>query len=702
MQRLSEEMQTMLNLGVTRLAAMCVVDHLTWVKGVICGISSPHVRGDPPCAARVGKANSHELAMLGSHVKKKLAQAGHVLASLSISILIEYKWRLRGGLEIESRASHRESQHLGIDGIPLYEDPIAIATFAALEKGIFVSTSAGNEGPFLESLHNGIPWVLTVAAGTIDRKFSANLTLDNGITLTGTSLYPGNSASSTLIFLNTCDDFEELKKIGNKIVVCEDKNDLLGEQVHNVKNVNVTGGIFITNNTDIELFTQSTFPAVFLNLQNGKIVLDHVKTSGDPKGTMEFQGTSLGTKPAPKVASYSSRGPSQTCPFVLKPDLMAPGSLILASWPQQIPVVTDLNSFGQLFNNFNILSGTSMSCPHAAGIAGLLKAARPEWSPATIRSAMMTTSYSTDNTFSPIQDIGNGKPATPLAIGAGHVDPNKALDPGLVYDLKTEDYVNLLCALNYTMKQIQAIARSSSYVCSNPSLDLNYPSFIAFFNANDSQSDLNTVKEFQRTLTNVGERMTTYVSKLSPMEGLKVRVVPEKLVFIERYEKQSYKLEIEGPRLMKEMVVSGSLSWVEVGGRKHVVRSPIVATSIKYSNSSIANPNQDPPITGVDNATVGVTSGPEETITRRSLNFVLLTPFQPSTSTEDDMQTLMSQIQHSEHRLKDMASENECLHQELAKSQQLPPSLECDRSPIMQKKRQCQYRGHGSSTFDSS
>ncbi|KAL7172707.1 hypothetical protein ACSBR2_032227 [Camellia fascicularis] len=245
------------------------------------------------------------------------------------------------------------SLSLGTDGIPLYEDPIAIATFAALEKGIFVSTSAGNEGPFLESLHNGTPWVLTVAAGTIDRKFSANLTLDNGITLTGTSLYPGNSTSSTLIFLNTC------------------------EQVYNVKNVNVTGGIFITNNTDIELFTQSTFPAVFLYLQNGKIVLVHVKTSGDPKGTMEFQGTSLGTKPAPKVASYSSRGPSQTCPFVLEPDLMAPGSLILASWPQKIPVVTDLNLVGKLFNNFNILSGTSMSCPHAAGIASLLKAARP-------------------------------------------------------------------------------------------------------------------------------------------------------------------------------------------------------------------------------------------------------------------------------------------------------------------------------------
>ncbi|KAL7164644.1 hypothetical protein ACSBR2_040525 [Camellia fascicularis] len=218
--------------------------------------------------------------------------------------------------------------------------------------------------------------VMSLSLGTDGIPF-ANLTLDNGITLTGTSLYPGNSTSSTLIFLKTCDDFEELKKIGNKIVVCEDKNDLLGEQVYNVKNVNVTGGIFITNNTDRELFTQSTFPAVFLYLQNGKIVLDHVKTSGDPKGTMEFQGTSLGTKPAPKVASYSSRGPSQACPFVLKPDLMAPGSLILASWPQKIPVVTDLNLVGKLFNNFNILSGTSMSCPHAAAIAAVLKAARP-------------------------------------------------------------------------------------------------------------------------------------------------------------------------------------------------------------------------------------------------------------------------------------------------------------------------------------
>ncbi|TMX01015.1 hypothetical protein EJD97_025395 [Solanum chilense] len=472
------------------------------------------------------------------------------------------------------------SLSLGIDALPLYEDPVAIAAFAALEKGIFVSTSAGNEGPFLETLHNGTPWVLTVAAGTVDREFIGTLTLGNGVSVTGLSLYPGNSSSSeSSISYVDCQDDKELQKNAHRIVVCIDNNDSVSEDVYNVRNSKVSGAVFITNSTDLEFYLQSEFPAVFLNVQEGDKVLEYVRSDSAPNAKLEFQVTHIGTKPAPKVASYSSRGPSPSCPTVLKPDLMGPGALILASWPQQTPV-TEVTS-GKLYSNFNIISGTSMSCPHASGVAALLKSAHPEWSPAAIRSAMMTTAYVLDNTQSPIQDVGlkNGV-ATPLAMGAGHIDPNKALDPGLIYDATPQDYVNHLCGLNFTSKQIQTITRSSTYTCSNPSLDLNYPSFIGYFNRNSSDSDPKRIQEFKRTVTNLQDGTSVYTAKLTLMGKFKVSVVPNKLIFKEKYEKQSYKLRIEGPIIMDDIVVDGSLSWMETRG-KYIVKSPIVATSIR-------------------------------------------------------------------------------------------------------------------------
>ena len=470
---------------------------------------------------------------------------------------------------------------LGLDGVPLYEDPIAIATFAALEKGIFVSTSAGNEGPYIETLHNGTPWVLTVAAGNVDRDFGGVITLGNGDSVPGSTLYPGKSSSSKIpiVFMDACDNLKQLKKIGNKIVVCKDKNGSISDlQADNLRQARVGGGVFITNITDLEFLIQTTFPAIFLNPQSGETVENYIKTNSRPKASLEFRKTILGSKPAPAVTTYSSRGPSASCPFVLKPDLMAPGALILAAWPPQIPV-TRLQSSQVLSSNFNLLSGTSMSCPHAAGVAALLKAAHPEWSPAAIRSAMMTTSDTVDNTGGPIKDIGDdNKPASPFAIGAGHINPNKAIDPGLIYDAKIEDYVNLLCALNYSKKEIQTITKSASYNCSSPSLDLNYPSFIAFFNVNDSKSDTKTIQEFHRTVTNVGGQ-STYIASVTPIKGIQVRVTPDKLAFKEKNEKKSFKVSIEGPRLLKEEIVFGYLSWADAAGN-HLVRSPIVATGI--------------------------------------------------------------------------------------------------------------------------
>ncbi|KAK9073367.1 hypothetical protein SSX86_007691 [Deinandra increscens subsp. villosa] len=482
------------------------------------------------------------------------------------------------------------SLSLGQDGVSLYEDAIAIGTFAALEKGIFVSTSAGNGGPYLRSLHNGIPWVLTVAASTIDREFTGILTLGNGVSVTGSALYPASSSSTRglIHFIGACENDLNANKIDKKIVVCLDSNGTLGEQYYNIQNSNVSGAIFITNNTDLEFFIQSTYPVLLLDLESGKSVLDYIQTLNDreAKVSIKFHGTRLGTKPAPRMASYSARGPSSSCPFVLKPDITAPGSLILASWPDRVSSASIKNQgvIEPLYSQFNLLSGTSMSCPHASGVAALIKVAHPDWTPSAIRSAMMTTADILDNTLKPIQDIGDyNNPATPLAMGSGHVAPNKALNPGLIYDVNPQDYVNLLCALNYTKTQIQATTRSSSVNCSNPSLDINYPSFIAYFDPNNTNSD-KVIYEFKRTVTYVGVGRSIFTAKLTAIGGLNVSVSPEKLSFRSTNEKKSYKLLIEGPNTMEDEVVYGFLSWVD-SNERFIVRSPIVATSTSLTDT---------------------------------------------------------------------------------------------------------------------
>ncbi|GAU33622.1 hypothetical protein TSUD_360030 [Trifolium subterraneum] len=469
---------------------------------------------------------------------------------------------------------------LGYNNLPLYEDGFAIATFAAMEKGVFVSTSAGNNGPSFKSLHNGTPWVITVAAGTQNREFRGNLKLGNGVSVTGFASYLGNFYDSNIpiVFMGTCDNITELIKVNRKIVVCENNNGALSSRFFNVVEAKVVGAVFIANPSQNELsqLLWYPFPFIIVNQRYGKIVKDYIKSNNSSSvAKLSFKITSFGVKPAPSLDDYSSRGPSESCPYVLKPDITGPGTSILAAWPTNIPVL----SYGsqKVFNKFNFLTGTSMACPHVAGVGALLKGVHRDWSPAAIRSAMMTTSDILDNTKKPIKDIGKGnKVATPLALGAGHINPNRALDPGLVYDVGVQDYVNLLCALNFTQKNITAITRSSFNDCSKPSLDLNYPSFIAFFKAGNFSSK--TTQHFHRTVTNVGKSRTTYVASITPIKGFRLNVIPNKLVFKKKNQKISYRLSIEGPRMIQKNIESfGYLTWKD---GKHVVRSPIVVTNI--------------------------------------------------------------------------------------------------------------------------
>ncbi|KAE8674981.1 Subtilisin-like protease SBT2.5 [Hibiscus syriacus] len=146
-------------------------------------------------------------------------------------------------------------------------------------------------------------------------------------------------------------------------------------------------------------------------------------------------------KSAPQVALFSSRGPnikdfSLHDADLLKPDILAPGALIWAAWS---PNGTDEPNY--VGEEFAMISGTSMATPHIAGIAALLKQKHPDWSPAAIKSALMTTSTKVDRAGRPLQAQHNSKTdamklvtATPFDYGSGHVDPRAALDPGLIFD----------------------------------------------------------------------------------------------------------------------------------------------------------------------------------------------------------------------------------------------------------------------------
>nr|XP_016451130.1 PREDICTED: subtilisin-like protease SBT1.9 [Nicotiana tabacum] len=474
----------------------------------------------------------------------------------------------------------------GWSNSPLYEDSIAIASFGAMMKGVLVTASAGNNGPEMGTLNNGVPWIFTVASCSTDRSFSGTLTLGNGFKITGFSLFPVRTMIKDFHLVNngslsTCDSSDPLSQVPNaerSIMICYStaQEDLsVSDQMGAISESKFGAAIYVYEDPDVLSSTFFPNPGVVVSSKEWKQVIDYATKSVKPKASISFQETHIDVKPAPVVSAFSSRGPSASYLRVAKPDIMAPGELILAAWPSNVSAaVIGVNTF--LESDYRLDSGTSMAAPHIAGIAAMLKGAHPEWSPSAIRSAMMTTANPLDNTDKPIKtpDYMVKRDATSLAMGAGLVDPNRAVDPGLIYDATPLDYVNLLCSMNLTVEQFKTIARSSAkHNCSNPSNDINYPSFIALFSPYGNYTWLE--QKFKRTVTNVGAAAATYKVKVRAPKNSTISISPQTLVFEKKYQKQDYSLTIRYKGVAEDQAQSGSITWVEENGH-HTVRSPIV------------------------------------------------------------------------------------------------------------------------------
>jgi hypothetical protein len=218
-----------------------------------------------------------------------------------------------------------------------------------------------------------------------------------------------------------------------------------------------------------------------------------------------------------------------------------------------------------------------MACPHVAGVAALIKKKHSDWTPAMIRSALITTAATLDNTGREIIDnaVFKGRgitAATPFAAGAGHVRPQLAMDPGLVYDASARDFIDFLCALNYTTEQLRLFAPDMA-TCTRKlpggPAGFNYPSFVVVF---DGRTDVRTLT---RTVTKVSEEAEIYEVTVAAPEHVKVTVTPAVLEFKEHeMETKTYTAEfrVESGGNRKDEWDFGHISWES---EKHRVRSPV-------------------------------------------------------------------------------------------------------------------------------
>ncbi|GLT76389.1 hypothetical protein SLA2020_480520 [Shorea laevis] len=538
-------------------------------------------------------------------------------------------YRLFGGFVADVVAAIDQAVYDGVDILSLsvgpnspaattkttFLNPFDATLLGAVKAGVFVAQAAGNGGPFPKTLVSYSPWIASVAAAIDDRRYKNHLTLGNGKLLPGLGLSPSTQPNRTFIMVaakdvlldssvlkfspSDCQRPEVLNKklVEGNILVCGYSfNFVVGSA--SIKKVSETakalGAIgFVLAVENVSPGTKfdpvpTGIPGILItDVSKSMDLIDYynISTPRDWTGRVKsFKAVgSIGDglmpilyKSAPQVALFSARGPNiKDFSFqdadLLKPDILAPGSLIWAAWS---PNGTDESNY--VGEGFAIISGTSMAAPHIAGIAALVKQKHPHWSPAAIKSALMTTSTKLDRAGKPLQaeqysetEATKLVEATPFDCGSGHVNPKAALDPGLIFDADFEDYLGFLCTTpgidtheikNYT-------STPCNFTMGHPS-NLNTPTITI--------SHLVGSQTVTRTVTNVAEE-ETYVITARMQPSIAIEASPPAMTLRPGASRKfSVTLTVRS--------VTGNYNFGEIlmkGSRGHKVRIPVVAMGFR-------------------------------------------------------------------------------------------------------------------------
>ncbi|KAK9734225.1 hypothetical protein RND81_04G124100 [Saponaria officinalis] len=488
-----------------------------------------------------------------------------------VSILAAFDDAISDGVDIISVS-------IGGPNKSFMDDVIAIGSFHAMRKGILTVCAAGNQGPEEWTVGNVAPWILTVGSTNMDREFRTAVKLGNGKKINGMSIntfapkktmipltssalafnataYPYSNASSCNI------DTLIVKKVKNKIVFCKGYS---GAD-YTVRMSQGAGTIISLDDLTDLIANTALIPTSIVSVKHGAIIDHYINTTKSPQAVIYKSTTTNATK-APVVASFSSRGPQKVAGNILKPDMAAPGVDILAGYSKLVSITGE--TVDTRMYAFNIISGTSMSCPHVAGAAAYVRTFHPDWSPGAIKSALMTTAR-------PVNGDGEEKP---LASGSGLLNPVEAAHPGLVYDLSTNDYIRFLCKEQYNKSTVAKLSDDTipHFNCSKfkkalGSDGLNYPSMHLQLLIDQSTFSA----KFNRKVTNVGYGPSVYKARvLMRQKGVSVRVVPDVLSFTKPHQKRSFKVIVKG--VIPKGRVNTFTAFLEWSDSKHSVRSPIL------------------------------------------------------------------------------------------------------------------------------
>ena len=343
-------------------------------------------------------------------------------------------------------------------------DPVELAFYNAAVAGVFVAASAGNSGPAASTVAHNSPWLMTVAAST-HRAFEGTVVLGNGDKYLGASVNATPIASTAVVLSTdavlTGRDLTQGRlcfpgtldpaRVTGKIVVCDRGSNARTEKSAEVKRA---GGVamVLANVLDQNLASDlHPVPTVHVTHVAGSAIKSYVNRTASPTAAIELGNTTGGNvTPVPQIAPFSSRGPAlANGSDLLKPDIAAPGVDVAAA------VSPPSNGGG----GFQLYSGTSMAAPHIAGLAALLFQKWPTWSPAAVKSAMMTSAYD-------LKDAQGAAATDPFAQGAGHVDPTRFFTPGLLVLSGAADWGRFLAGQGVQLGKFAPLSAT----------DLNYPS----------------------------------------------------------------------------------------------------------------------------------------------------------------------------------------------------------------------------------